>query len=358
MKLAIVGWRGMVGTTLMQRMSEEKDFDGHDVTLFTSSSKTEQTDYPACNAKLGRSYDFDALSKFDVIITAQGSEYTHEAYPKLREMGWNGYWIDAASALRMSDEAVLVLDPLNSEGIEAAIKSGKKTFVGANCTVSLLLLAFAPLFKEDLVQWVSTHSYQAASGAGAKALIELAEQCRWPDVEETNALKLCEAHAKEASQPTKSWEIFNPPLAYNVLPWIDAEVPGGQSKEEQKAHLEASKILGRSVAIDGNCVRVPALRSHSQSVLMKLKHDLSLSEIESMLKDSHQWMRYIPNNKEETLKFLNPQATSGTLDIAVGRLRFHNLEERLLGAFTVGDQLLWGAAEPLRRMLNIVKNTL
>ncbi len=363
MRLGIVGFRGMVGSVLLDRMNQEGDFDHADTTFFSSSTHGG----PAPLVKRGDdqirdAYDLDLLKKMDVIITCQGSDYTKQIYGKLRSSGFAGFWIDASSAMRKSDESVLVLDPVNLSLIESSIKAQRKDFIGANCTVSLMLMAINGLFKSDLIEWISFMSYQAASGAGAKNIEELLEQTSFlsrvynskrPAVDILAIEKSVMAHVHDADFPQNN---FGHPLAFNLLPWIDGEHESGQSIEERKSMDEANRILNRKnpVAIDGTCVRVASLRCHAQGLTIKLKHDIAVSEIESLIANDNQWVTLVANNKCDTLSALTPQAVAGTLNIAVGRIRKMSIGKNFLNVFTVGDQLLWGAAEPLRRVFRII----
>ena len=365
-RVGIVGWRGMVGSVLVQRMREERDFD-HIEPVFFSTSQTGSKGpaigrdvEPVANAN-----DVAALAKLPVIVSCQGGDYTKEIYPKLRESGWNGYWIDAASALRMKDDALIILDPVNLALIKDAVAKGGKNFIGGNCTLSLMLMGMAGLFQKDLVEWVTCMTYQAASGAGASAMRELAQQMRHlgevarPALDDPAASALdidrCVAHAlRNGGLPKQE---IGYPLAASLLPWIDADLGNGQSREEWKGQAETNKILGRSerpVPVDGICVRVGAMRCHSQALTLKLKRDVPLDEVQGILAEANDWVKVIPNRKEESLAQLTPAAVTGTLYVPVGRLRKMSMGGEYLAAFTVGDQLLWGAAEPLRRMLRIL----
>jgi aspartate-semialdehyde dehydrogenase len=356
----------MVGSVLMQRMQEEQDFSHITPTFFTTS----QVGAPAPElagpqAKLQDASDLNRLAEMDVILTCQGGDYTTEVFDALRKNGWNGYWIDAASTLRMRDDAVIILDPVNRNVIDAALDTGIKNYVGGNCTVSLMLMGLGGLFREDLVEWVSAMTYQAASGAGAQNMRELLSQMGVLESKVAQQLadpasailEIDEAvtHAlRDGSLPTEN---FGHPLAGSLLPWIDKDLSNGQSKEEWKAQVEANKILGKSqqpIPVDGVCVRIGAMRCHSQGLTIKLKEDLPLEQIETIIASSNDWVRVIPNQREASLKELTPTAVSGKLTIPVGRLRKLSLGPTYLSAFTVGDQLLWGAAEPLRRMLRIL----
>jgi aspartate-semialdehyde dehydrogenase len=364
--VGFVGWRGMVGSVLMERMREECDFDAIEPVFFTTSNVGGAG--PSIGKPVGAlkdANDVNELKKLDVIVTCQGGDYTKSVFPKLRAAGWHGYWIDAASALRMEKDAVIILDPVNRAVIDRALASGVKNFIGGNCTVSLMLMAIDGLLKADLVDWVSAMTYQAASGAGAQNMRELLQQMgevhfAAKQLLEDPASAILDIDREVAGIlrdegfPT---EHFGVPLAGSLLPWIDTDLGNGQSREEWKGHAETNKILGRDahpVAVDGLCVRVGAMRCHSQGLTIKLKRDLPLAEIEAILAGANDWVKVVPNKREETLKRLTPVAVTGTLDVPIGRLRKLRMGGEYLSAFTVGDQLLWGAAEPLRRMLHIL----
>ena len=364
--VGFIGWRGMVGSVLLERMRVEGDFDAIEPTFFTTSNvggPGPSIGKPV--APLLDANDIRALARHDILITCQGGDYTKSVHPKLRAAGWNGYWIDAASALRMDKDAVIILDPVNRPVIDQALAAGVKDFIGGNCTVSLMLMAIDGLFKADLVEWVSAMTYQAASGAGAQNMRELLQQMGEVHFA-AKALLQDPASAileidrevagilRDESFPT---EHFGVPLAGSLLPWIDSDLGNGQSREEWKGHAETNKILGREsrpVAVDGLCVRVGAMRCHSQGLTIKLRRDLPMEEIESLLAQANPWVKVVPNRRDDTLKRLTPVAVTGTLDVPIGRLRKLRMGAEYLSAFTVGDQLLWGAAEPLRRMLAIV----
>lgn len=366
-KVGLVGWRGMVGSVLMQRMQEENDFALIDATFFTTSQKG--TPAPSFAGKdcgvLEDAHDIATLAQQDIIITCQGGDYTKAVYQDLRNTGWQGYWIDAASALRMDDQAVIILDPVNRAEIDKGIASGIKTYVGGNCTVSLMLLALGGLFEKGLVEWAAPMTYQAASGSGAKHMRELISQMgaihsNVADKVADPATAILDIDRQVAdfirSEEYPS-EQFGVPLAGSLIPYIDTQLPSGQSREEWKAQAEANKILGTTdapVPIDGICVRVGAMRCHSQAITMKLKQDLSVAEIEEILAAHNDWVKVIPNDREATMHELTPAKVTGTLSIPVGRIRKLTMGSEYISAFTVGDQLLWGAAEPLRRMLRIV----
>jgi aspartate-semialdehyde dehydrogenase len=364
--VGFIGWRGMVGSVLMERMREERDFDSIDPVFFTTSNVGGSG--PSIGKPVGPlkdASDIAELKKLDVIITCQGGDYTKSVFPKLRAAGWNGYWIDAASALRMEKDAVIILDPVNKPVIDKALAAGVKDFIGGNCTVSLMLMAIDGLLKADLVEWVSAMTYQAASGAGAQNMRELLQQMGEVHFAAKGLLddpasaildidREVAGILRDDGFPT---EHFGVPLAGSLLPWIDTDLGNGQSREEWKGHAETNKILGREarpVAVDGLCVRVGAMRCHSQGLTMKLKRDLPIEEIESILAKANGWVKVVPNKRDETLKRLTPVAVTGTLDVPIGRLRKMKMGGEYVSAFTVGDQLLWGAAEPLRRMLGIL----
>jgi len=356
----------MVGSVLMERMREERDFDSIEPVFFTTSNVGGAG--PAIGKPvpaLKDANDIAELARHDVLVTCQGGDYTKSVYPKLRAAGWQGCWIDAASALRMEKDAVIVLDPVNKPVIDKALADGVKNYIGGNCTVSLMLMAIDGLLKADLVEWISAMTYQAASGAGAQNMRELLQQMgevhfaakALLDDPASAILEVDREVAgilRDESFPT---EHFGVPLAGSLLPWIDTDLGNGQSREEWKGHAETNKILGREarpVVVDGLCVRVGAMRCHSQGLTIKMKRDLPLSEIESILGSANAWVKVIPNRREETLKRLTPVAVTGTLDVPIGRLRKLRMGGEYLSAFTVGDQLLWGAAEPLRRVLGIL----
>ncbi|RLA54703.1 MAG: aspartate-semialdehyde dehydrogenase [Gammaproteobacteria bacterium] len=365
-RVGFVGWRGMVGSVLISRMLEEKDFALMEPVFFSTSQVGQAgPDIGRPLPPLQNAHDIDALKSLDIIVTCQGGDYTNRVFPQLRSDGWSGAWVDAASTLRMADDALIVLDPINRAAIEQGIAAGVNNFIGGNCTVSLMLMALGGLFKAGLVEWASTMTYQAASGAGAQNMRELIaqmgviHQAVATDLVDPGAAILDIDNKVMAAMMADGFpsEHFGHPLAGNLLPWIDTELDNGQSREEWKSQAEANKILGREtspVAIDGTCVRVGAMRSHSQALTIKLTRDVPLIEIEAMLASANEWVGVIPNHREDSLRALTPAAVSGTLEVPVGRLRKMNMGPRYLSAFTVGDQLLWGAAEPLRRMNNIL----
>jgi len=366
--VGLVGWRGMVGSVLMQRMRDENDFSLIHPVFFSTSNAGGKSPVWAGETPLQNAYDIEALKKLPIIVTAQGGDYTSEVYPKLRSAGWNGIWIDAASTLRMKDDAIIVLDPVNRGVIDAALKRGIKDFIGGNCTVSCMLMGLSGLFNHHLVEWMTSMTYQAASGGGAQHMRELLTQFGLinsavkPLLEDPASAILDIDRGVLGTQqggqlPT---EQFLVPLAGNLIPWIDKDLGNGMSREEWKAEVETNKILGRgpafgsdSIPIDGLCVRIGAMRCHSQALTIKLSKDVPLDELTDIIAKGTAWAKVIPNTKEDTIHRLSPVAVTGTLDIPVGRLRKLSMGSQYLGAFTVGDQLLWGAAEPLRRMLRI-----
>lgn len=361
-----VGWRGMVGSVLMNRMEEEKDFDGITSHFFTTSQTGQKgPGYGRGPELLKDAKDLNLLKEMDVIISCQGGSYTEAVYPELRASGWKGYWIDAASTLRMKDESIIVLDPVNRKVINKALDDGVNTFAGGNCTVSLMLMGLGGLFEKGLVEWATSMTYQSASGAGAKNMRELVKQMQilgnapgaTLDDPASAILELDKVVNNSLTDPSLPQENFGAPLAASLIPWIDKPMDNGQTKEEWKGQAETNKILGNSspVPIDGLCVRVGAMRCHSQAITLKLNKDLPLEELEQIIASHNDWVDFVPNDKEETLKRLTPASVTGTLRIPVGRLRKMNLGPEYITAFTVGDQLLWGAAEPLRRMLNILR---
>ena len=362
MKVGLVGWRGMVGSVLMQRMQEENDFQGVEPVFFSTSQAGRPA--PMNAGTLKNADDIAELKKLDVIITCQGGDYTKAIHPQLRQAGWQGYWIDAASTLRMEKDAVIILDPVNRDVIDAALKNGQKDFIGGNCTVSLMLMALGGLFRADLIEWLSTMTYQAASGAGAPNMRELLSQMGILHGSVADLLKDPSSAILEIDQkvtealrsdvlPKKE---FGSALAGSLLPWIDREVEDGQSREEWKGFVETNKILGttQSIPVDGLCVRVGAMRCHSQALTIKLKKDLPIAEIEALIANDNPWVKLVPNNKADTVAQLTPAAVAGTLTVPIGRVRKMKMGPQYISAFTCGDQLLWGAAEPLRRMLRIL----
>lgn len=365
MRVGFVGWRGMVGSVLMERMMAEGDFKLFESVFFSTSQVGGKgpaigTDLPA----LKDANDLKELSKLDVIVSCQGGDYTTATYDALRSAGYKGYWIDAASTLRMRDSSIIVLDPVNADVIEAGLKAGIKDYIGGNCTVSLMLMALAGLFRRNLVEWVSSMTYQAASGAGAKNMTELVSQMSFLAQGASSLLSNPASSALELDKNVTAalrgeklpTENFGAPLAASLIPWIDKAVEDGQTREEWKGFAETNKILGKKVPIpvDGICVRVSAMRCHSQGLTIKLTKDVPLDELSAMIGSDHEWVKVVPNTKEATLKELTPAAVSGGLCVPVGRLHKMKMGPTFLTCFTVGDQLLWGAAEPVRRILKIV----
>lgn len=366
--VGFVGWRGMVGRVLRERMLDENDFDLFDSIFFTTSDVAGKAKiFPDHEEILYDAYDLLSLQRCDIIVTCQGGEYTEQVYFALRQQGWSGYWIDASSALRMHEDAVLCLDPVNLDLLKQALEKGKKLFVGANCTVSLMLMALYGLIKINAIEWVSSMTYQAASGSGARHMKELIEQMGY--VFNSVSQELQHPHAdlllidKKFKQAMLSeafpQQCFGQALAGNLLPWIDIDCGNGQSREEKKAGQETKKILGlqdahNAIKVDGLCVRIGAMRSHSQALTIKLRRNFSLQDVTTALKNSHRWIEVVPNNRENSLKSLTPAAISATHTIAIGRIRQLEFGCEYFSAFTVGDQLLWGAAEPLRRMLRLI----
>jgi aspartate-semialdehyde dehydrogenase len=365
LRVGMIGWRGMVGSVLMQRMREENDFVGIEPVFFSTSSVGGAAPKEAGDPGfLKDAKDLRILATCDVLISCQGGDYTTEIYRPLRNRGWNGFWIDAASTLRMSDEAVIVLDPVNEEVIRDGLARGLRTFAGGNCTVSLMLMAIGGLLKAGVVEWITTMTYQAASGAGAAKVLELVKQMECitdpsranPSV---NALEVDRMVTQAQRCPGLPTQEFGAPLAASLIPWIDREMLDGQTREEWKGMAETNKIIGLKppVPVDGICVRVATMRCHSQGLCIKLTKDVPLRDIEEILANGNPWARLIPNDQESTTRCLTPAAVSGSLNVPIGRLHKLKLGPEFLGAFTVGDQLLWGAAEPLRRMLNIVRES-
>ncbi len=369
--VGLVGWRGMVGSVLMDRMLAEKDFDLIEPVFFTTSNLGGKAPAMAKNeALLKDAFDVAELSKCNIIITCQGGDYTTEVFPKLRAAGWKGHWIDAASTLRMQDDAVIVLDPVNMPVIQDALAKGGKNWVGGNCTVSCMLMGVGALYKAGLVEWMSTQTYQAASGGGAQHMRELLTQYGTLNAEVKSLLDdpksaILEIDrmviAKQRALSAEETANFLVPLGGSLIPWIDKDLGNGMSKEEWKGMAETNKILGLgegfsapAIPVDGFCVRVGAMRCHSQALTFKLKKDVPVADIEAMLAADNDWVKVVPNNKEATLQDLTPVAVTGTMTIPVGRIRKLAMGPEYVGAFTIGDQLLWGAAEPLRRMLRIV----
>jgi len=365
LRIGFIGWRGMVGSVLLGRMQEEQDFKGFEPIFFTTSNVNGKgPDVGLDIAPLKDAFDIQLLSSMDIILTCQGGEYTKKVYPELSNQGWKGYWIDSASALRMKDDSIIVLDPVNRAVIDAGLSSGIKTYVGGNCTVSLMLMALSGLFASGHIEWVSSMTYQSASGAGAKHMKELiAQMTILGDASRTliddpasTAIAIDEVVTKELRSSTFPVVNFLAPLAGSLIPWIDSAMESGQTREEWKGSAETNKILQtkKPIPVDGLCVRVGAMRCHSQGLTIKLDKDIPLDEVSEMIEKGNQWVRLIPNDKESTLQFLTPAAVNSTLTIPVGRLRKMLLGPEYVAAFTVGDQLLWGAAEPIRSVLNII----
>jgi aspartate-semialdehyde dehydrogenase len=372
MKLVgLVGWRGMVGSVLMDRMAQENDFALIEPVFFSTSNAGGAAPAFAKNeTKLQDGYDIAALKRCEIIITAQGGDYTSEVFPKLRAAGWTGHWIDAASTLRMNDDSVIILDPVNLHVIKDALANGGRNWIGGNCTVSCMLMGVGALYKAGLVEWMSTQTYQAASGGGAQHMRELLTQYGTLNAEVKSLLDdpksaILEIDrmviAKQRSLTEAETANFGAPLGGSLIPWIDKDLGNGVSKEEWKGGAETNKILGQgdgfstpAVPVDGFCVRVGAMRCHSQALMFKLKKNVPLADIEAMIANDNAWVKLVPNTREATLRDLTPVAVTGTMTIPVGRVRKMAMGPEYLGAFTIGDQLLWGAAEPLRRMLRIL----
>ncbi len=369
--VGLVGWRGMVGSVLMDRMQAERDFDLIEPIFFSTSNAGGDAPAMARNErKLKDAHDIEALKRCDIILTAQGGDYTTEVFPKLRAAGWKGHWIDAASTLRMKDDAVIVLDPVNMPVIKNALAHGGRNWIGGNCTVSCMLMGVGALYKAGLVEWMSTMTYQAASGGGAQHMRELLTQFGTLNAEVKSLLDdpksaILEIDRKVIGKQRALGEAetanFGVPLGGSLIPWIDKDLGNGVSREEWKGGAETNKILGQgegfgsaAVPVDGFCVRVGAMRCHSQALMFKLKKDVPLADVEAMIAADNAWVKLVPNTREATLKDLTPVAVTGTLTIPVGRVRQLAMGPQYLGAFTIGDQLLWGAAEPLRRMLRIL----
>ena len=369
--VGLVGWRGMVGSVLMDRMQQENDFALFEPLFFSTSNAGGTAPAMAKNeTKLQDAFHLEALRRCDIILTAQGGDYTNEVYPKLRAAGWNGHWIDAASSLRMNDDAVIVLDPVNLPVIQKALKAGGRNWIGGNCTVSCMLMGVGALYKAGLVEWMSTQTYQAASGGGAQHMRELltqfgtinAEVCSLLDDPKSAILEIDRRVVdKQRNLSAAETANFGAPLGGSLIPWIDKDLGNGTSREEWKGGAETNKILGQgegfgtpAVPVDGFCVRIGAMRCHSQALMFKLKKDVPLADIENMIANDNEWVKLVPNTREATLQDLTPVAVTGTLTIPVGRVRKMAMGPEYLGAFTIGDQLLWGAAEPLRRMLRIL----
>jgi len=366
-RVGFIGWRGMVGSVLMQRMREENDFSRIDEPVFFTTSQVGQPgpDIGKDIPPLQDANDIDALMRMDAIVTCQGGDYTRQVYQPLRDAGWQGYWIDAASSLRMADHTVIVLDPVNRAVIDRALDAGGKDYIGGNCTVSLMMMALGGLLQNDHVEWISAMTYQAASGAGARNMRELIAQmgsihdavADRLDDPAASILEIDRRVIERMRSDAFPTDQFGVPLAGSLIPWIDVPMPNGQSKEEWKGGVETNKILGRGddlIPIDGLCVRIGAMRSHSQALTVKLRRPLPMDEIHELLASANDWVKVLPNDRDITARELTPAAVTGTLDVPVGRLRKMAMGDDYLAAFTVGDQLLWGAAEPLRRMLGIL----
>ena len=369
--VGLVGWRGMVGSVLMERMQAEGDFALIEPVFFSTSNAGGAAPAMAKNeTRLLDAHDLDALKRCDVVLTCQGGDYTTEVFPKLRAAGWNGHWIDAASTLRMKDDAVIVLDPVNLNVIQAALAKGGRNWIGGNCTVSCMLMGVGALYKAGLVEWMSTQTYQAASGGGAQHMRELLTQYGTLNAEVRALLDdpksaILEIDrkviARQRSLSAEETAHFGVPLGGSLIPWIDKDLGNGVSREEWKGMAETNKILGQGegfgtapVPVDGFCVRVGAMRCHSQALTFKLRKDVPLADVEAMIAADNAWVQVVPNTREATLEHLTPVAVTGTMTIPVGRLRKLAMGPQYLGAFTIGDQLLWGAAEPLRRMLRLL----
>jgi len=365
MKVGLIGWRGMVGSVLMQRMREEKDFDLIEPVFFSTSQVGEKApDVGRVVPPLKDAMNIAELAAMDTIISCQGGDYTSEIFPRLRASGWSGYWIDAASTLRMENDAVIILDPVNLGLIKKSLASGGKNFIGGNCTNSILLMGLGGLFHTGLVEWVSSMTYQAASGAGAQNMRELLNQMGMVSASvadlladpKSAILEIDRRVAEKLRSSDMPTENFGAPLAGSLIPWIDKQLDNGQSKEEWKGQAEVNKILGTTqrIPVDGLCVRIGAMRCHSLALTIKLKKVVPLSEIEALIKGGNAWVKFVPNQRELSVRELTPVAVTGKLDVAVGRVRKMELGPEFVSAFVCGDQLLWGAAEPLRRMLRIL----
>ena len=368
MRVGFVGWRGMVGSVLMDRMRADNDFSGIESVFFSTSQVGQDAPAEATEPGLLDAMSTNELASCDVVVTCQGGDYTELVYGPLRESGWDGYWIDAASALRMSSDSVIVLDPVNRDVIDQAVANGCKDFIGGNCTVSLMLMAVGSLIREGWVEWVTAMTYQAASGAGANNMRELLSQMGHLQSQVSRELATPSSAIldidRKVTDALRGDKIpigyFGYPLAGSLLPWIDTGLENGQSREEWKAMAECNKILGREgnpIPIDGTCVRIGAMRCHSQALTIKLTSDVPIDEINDVLANSTEWTDLVPNERDDSMERLTPAAVTGTLRIPVGRVRKMNLGPEYINAFTVGDQLLWGAAEPLKRMLTILRDT-
>ncbi|HLS21015.1 MAG TPA: aspartate-semialdehyde dehydrogenase [Paenalcaligenes sp.] len=369
--VGLIGWRGMVGSVLMQRMRAEGDFELFEPVFFSTSNAGGAAPEWAQGAEpLQDAYDLEALKKLPIIVTCQGGDYTTKVYADLRKSGWQGVWIDAASTLRMEDDSIIVLDPINRDVIDAGLERGVNQFIGANCTVSCMLMGLGGLFKAGMVEWMTSMTYQAASGGGAQHMRELLTQFgqinqavkSLLDDPASAILEIDKGVLQAQKSPTLDHRHFGVPLGGNLIPWIDSDMGDGVSREEWKGGVESNKLLGNDqahyVPIDGLCVRIGAMRSHSQALTIKLKQEVPLDEVKDVIKNSTPWTKFVPNEREQTMEELTPIAVTGTLDIPVGRVRNLAMGKQYIAAFTVGDQLLWGAAEPLRRMLRIVLGAL
>ncbi len=365
LKIGFIGWRGMVGSVLMGRMIEEQDFEGFEPVFFTTSNVGGKgPDVGIESPPLKDAYDVNLLSAVDIIVTCQGGDYTKKVYPELRKQGWDGYWVDSASTLRMDDDSIIVLDPVNRSVIDSGLSAGVKAYVGGNCTVSLMLMALSGLFASGYIEWISSMTYQAASGGGAKHMKELIAQMKvlgnacggLLDDPASSAIVVDDVVTRELRQSSFPVENFGAPLAGSLLPWIDSPMESGQTREEWKGYVETNKVLQtkKPIPVDGVCVRVGAMRCHSQGLTIKMNKDVPLDEISEIIGQGNQWVELVPNDKESTLKSLTPAAVNGTRKVPVGRLRKMLMGPEYLAAFTVGDQLLWGAAEPIRRILRII----
>ncbi len=364
-RVGFIGWRGMVGSVLLERMQAEGDLEGLEPEFFSTSQVGQAgPNLGVETPPLADAYAVDRLESHDAILSCQGGDYTKQVLPELRKAGWNGYWIDAASAKRMDDDSIIVLDPVNRDVIDRAVAVGVRNYIGGNCTVSLMLMALHGLFREGWVEWVTSMTYQAASGAGARNMRELVDQMKVigdasKELLADPATSILEIDRKVSAVLTSDelpTESFGVPLAASLIAWIDRKMEGGETREEWKGFVEANKILGSQspIPVDGICVRVGAMRCHSQGFTIKLNRDVPMDEIEGVLGDANDWVRLVANEKDDTARELSPARVSGTLDVPVGRVRKLRMGPDYLGAFTVGDQLLWGAAEPLRRVLRIL----
>jgi aspartate-semialdehyde dehydrogenase len=368
-RIGFIGWRGMVGSVLISRMLKEGDFRGFEPIFFSTSNVGGVGPHVGIDIPpLKDAFDISSISSLDAVVTCQGGDYTKQVYPELKKQGWQGYWIDSASALRMSEESIIVLDPVNRDVIDSGLSSGIKTYIGGNCTVSLMLMALSGLFREGLVEWIASMTYQSASGAGAKHMKELISQMAilgdatrelLADPTST-AIAVDEIITKELRNKGFPVENFSAPLAASLIPWIDTLMKSGQTREEWKGMVETNKILQTEtpIPVDGVCVRVGAMRCHSQGFTIKLTRDVPLDEINDIIASGNDWVKLIPNDRESTLEHLTPAAVNGTLTVPIGRIHKMLMGPEYVAAFSVGDQLLWGAAEPIRRILNIILDEL